>query len=133
MPEKQTIEKAQKTKRTRKVPPTKAGEFVRGKIHKNSSWRARGQIAAAARTEEHEVARGPSRVGAAPQRTASPTPMLDDYRQNAFDCVQMARRLPGRQNKAILVLIAQAWIKLAEQNATLRSGKPGPCSTRPTG
>ena len=60
MPEKQTIEKAQKTKRTRKVPPTKAGEFVRGKIHKNSSWRARGQIAAA-RTEEHGVARGHSR------------------------------------------------------------------------
>jgi hypothetical protein len=49
--------------------------------------------------------------------------MLDDYRQNAFDCVQTARRGGGRQNKAILVLIAQAWIKLAEQNATLRKGR----------
>ena len=47
--------------------------------------------------------------------------MLDDYRQNAFDCVQMARRVDDRQNKAILVLIAQAWIKLAEQSATVRN------------
>jgi hypothetical protein len=60
---------------------------------------------------------------AASQGTASLTAMLDDYRQNAFDCVQMARRVGDRQNKAILVLIAQAWIKLAEQDATLRNGR----------
>jgi hypothetical protein len=78
MPEKQTIKKAQKTKRARKAPPTKAGEFAREEIHKNSSWRARGQIIAAARTEEHGVARGPSRVRATPQRTASPMPMIID-------------------------------------------------------
>jgi hypothetical protein len=33
----------------------------------------------------------------------------------------MARRVGDRQNKAILVLIAHAWVKLGEQNATLRN------------
>ena len=34
MPEKQTIEKAQKAKRAGKAPTTQAGEFVREEIHK---------------------------------------------------------------------------------------------------
>ncbi len=50
--------------------------------------------------------------------------MLDEYRQNAFDCVQLARKANDAQNKAILLIIAQAWIKLAEQISTI-GGVPG--------
>jgi hypothetical protein len=121
MPEKRAMEKAHKTKRARKTPPTKAGEFIRGEIHKmrRGEHGARSPQPREPRSTASRAAR--SRVRAAAQRTASPMPRLDYYRQNAFDCVQMARRVGDRQNKAILVLIAHAWVKLGEQNATLRN------------
>jgi hypothetical protein len=119
MPEKRAIEKDQKTKRARKTRPTKAGEFMRGESHKTRRGEHGGRSPQPRKPRSTASRAARSRVRAAAQRTASPMPVLDYYRHNAVDCVQMARRVGGRQNKAILVLIAHAWIKLAEQNAAL--------------
>ena len=128
MPEKKTIERARQDKREGKAPTTQAGEFVREELHKvrRGKHGARSPQPREPRSTASRAALSRQAARAASQRTASErsgaAAMLDDYRQNAFDCVQMARRVGDRQNKEILVLIAQAWIKLAEQNATLKNG-----------
>src|SRR5262249_3482077 len=56
MPDKRTVEKAQKAKRAGKAPTTQAGEFVRGEIHKNP----RGEQGA--RSPEQAIAIGLSKA-----------------------------------------------------------------------
>jgi hypothetical protein len=39
----------------------------------------------------------------------------DDYRRNAFDCIRWAQTAANPRDKAMLVGMAQTWVRLAEQ------------------
>jgi hypothetical protein len=45
------------------------------------------------------------------------------YRQCSFDCLQLANTTSNPETKAVLVDMAQAWLKLAEQAASFHSQK----------
>jgi hypothetical protein len=122
MPEKQKIEKAQKAKRAGKAPKIQAGEFARDGVHKIRRGE-RGARSPQPRERSTPSRTALSRVRAAAQPVVSARTTLDEYRRNASDCVEMARRVADREKKEVLVLIAQAWIKLAEQNAALRNSR----------
>jgi hypothetical protein len=40
--------------------------------------------------------------------------MSDQYRQNAFDCVRLAQISNNSESKLVLLVMARAWIKMAE-------------------
>ena len=45
----------------------------------------------------------------------------DDYRQNEFDCLRLARNATDPNEKAMFVRMAQTWARLAGQAATITS------------
>jgi hypothetical protein len=45
----------------------------------------------------------------------------DDYRQNAFECLRLARSTTDHGDRTMLVGMAQTWVKLADQAATISS------------
>ena len=45
----------------------------------------------------------------------------DDYRQNEFDCLRLARNARDPNEKAMFVRMAQTWAGLAIQSATISS------------
>jgi hypothetical protein len=44
------------------------------------------------------------------------------YPQYSFDCLQLANTTSDPETKAVLVDMAQAWMKLAEQANSIRRG-----------
>lgn len=50
-------------------------------------------------------------------------PGASDYRRNAKDCLRLADRV-SPETRAILVMMAQAWLRLAEQLERAQEAKP---------
>jgi hypothetical protein len=48
---------------------------------------------------------------------------LQYYRQYSFDCLRLANTSSDPDTQAVLVDMAQAWLKLADQAASFRSRK----------
>ena len=45
-------------------------------------------------------------------------PVPDDYRRKAAECLRLAQGAEDSGSKALLLEMAQAWVKLAEQTKT---------------
>jgi hypothetical protein len=43
----------------------------------------------------------------------------DDYRQNAVECLRLARSTPNASDRSVLVNMAQTWRRLEEQAAAI--------------
>ncbi len=43
----------------------------------------------------------------------------DDYRQNAIECLRLARTTPNASDRTVLVNMAHTWRRLAEQAAAI--------------
>jgi hypothetical protein len=50
-------------------------------------------------------------------------PGVADYRRNAEDCLRLADRV-SPETRAVLIMMAQAWLRLAEQREHARQAKP---------
>jgi hypothetical protein len=50
-------------------------------------------------------------------------PGAADYRRNAEDCLRLADRV-SPETRAVLIMMAQAWLRLAEERARAREAKP---------
>jgi hypothetical protein len=50
-----------------------------------------------------------------------PMSTRDDWRQNEFDCLRLARNATDPAEKAMFVQMAQTWARLAGQVATISS------------
>ena len=100
MPEKKTIERAEKDKAEGKAPTTQAGEFVRRKS--NTSERA-------------NTARG--------RRSRR---LRSDYRKRAEECLEIAQTARTPEQRTMLLHIAETWMNLArdaESNSSVRTAE----------
>jgi len=48
----------------------------------------------------------------------------DDYRRYAGECVRLARNAQASSDKALLLTMAQSWLRLAEQAESRAQKKP---------
>jgi hypothetical protein len=53
---------------------------------------------------------------------------IEDYRNNAEDCLRMAQADKDQQDKPLWATLAVSWLKLAEEVDRIRSGQFGPPS-----
>ena len=45
---------------------------------------------------------------------------MEEYRRKAQECLQLARKISLERERAIVLEIAQSWLRLAEQQETLQ-------------
>jgi hypothetical protein len=45
---------------------------------------------------------------------------VEEYRNHAAECSQLAQKVPDLKDKALWFVMAEAWLRLAEDAATLR-------------
>lgn len=56
--------------------------------------------------------------------TTNPTvPLAERYRQNALDCIRLAGISTNAEEKAVLLSMAQAWIRLATYRADIEASE----------
>jgi len=46
---------------------------------------------------------------------------LDEYRRQADECLRLAQNTPNPQDKALLLTMAEAWTRFAEQAAKIQN------------
>ncbi|HEY7244821.1 MAG TPA: hypothetical protein VH678_13180 [Xanthobacteraceae bacterium] len=51
-------------------------------------------------------------------------PSADDYRRHASECVRLAQNARSPTDKALLLKMAETWLRLAEQAEGRESSKP---------
>jgi hypothetical protein len=51
-------------------------------------------------------------------------PSADDYRRHAIECVRLAQNAQNPADKALLLKMAETWLRLAEQAEGRESKKP---------
>jgi hypothetical protein len=52
-----------------------------------------------------------------PRRGVEVVASWDDYRRHAADCVRLAQKAQNPRDKALLLAMAECWIRLAEEAA----------------
>ena len=57
---------------------------------------------------------------------------VDQYRENALDCIRLASEVTLPDARAELLSMAQTWIKLADHAAQIRRGKKDAEPPQPT-
>jgi hypothetical protein len=57
----------------------------------------------------------------------------DDYRRLAADCLRIARESPNPKDRALLLRMAESWIRLAERSEARQLADDAPPAGEPSG
>jgi hypothetical protein len=57
----------------------------------------------------------------------------DDYRRLAADCLRIARESPNPKDRALLLRMAESWIRLAERSEERQMGGEAPSAGEQSG
>ena len=56
---------------------------------------------------------------------------MEEYRRKAQECLELARKISLERERAIVLEIAQSWLRLAEQQETQEEIPPPPAVGQP--